>query len=1059
MISQIYGGGGNSGATYQNDYVEIYNPTSSSVNVSGWTLQYQAATSTGNWSGLQPIGGVIGAGEYFLVALASGGATGAPLPTPNIDASSAGFNMSATAGKVALVSTGDVLSGCPVSNAALVDLVGYGTTANCREGSLNAPAASNTTALFRKNSGLTDTDVNGNDFVSSAPNPRRTAPIQEIGPFVVTIDPVSGATIAPKDASITVTFSEPVDVVGQWYDITCATSGAHNGATFASTDGGATRVITPNINFQPGEKCTVTIFASQVHDSDTDDSTPGTDTLPANKSWSFTVATGADAPYPASVHLTMGNPSNAVADANVPNNYLMDKPTYALSYNKSKGTPNWVSWHLASEWYGTLNRVDTFRPDPAVPSDWYRVQAFDFFATGFDRGHMCPNADRDNENRIPINQETYLMSNMVPQAPDNNQGPWANLENYLRTLTDAGNELYIVSGPAGVGGSGSNGGVTTTLAGGHVTVPAYTWKAVLVLPKADGDDAARVNAATRTIAVIMPNTQGIRTTNSNDWQGYLTSVSAVEQLTGYKFFTAIQSEAIRNAVINGVNGTNPPGVANESVSTNEDNAKTFSFEAASATNAALTFTNTSTPAHGTLTISGNTATYTPAADFNGTDSFSYKASDGTATSNTATVTISVLEVNDAPAAGDDTKSTDEDTPLIFAASDLLANDSAGPANESSQTLTVTAVSLPVHGTVTLSNAQITFVPAANYNGPAAFTYHVCDNGFTAGASDSKCADGTVNVIVNAVNDAPVAANDAKSTDEDVPLAFNASDLTANDSAGPADEAAQTLTVSAVDSAVNGSVELKNGAITFTPSPNFNGGASFRYQVCDNGTPSLCAYATVNVTVNPVNDAPTIDAIADQTVEIGGSVSFTATAADIDSPLSSLRFGLDGAPAGALIDPVTGAFTWTPATAQAHAIYTFKVTVSDGFLTTPATVNINVTDTTGPAMSDLKLGTMLLWPANHQMVDVSVDYTDSDLGDAAPVCTLSVLSNEPVNGLGDGDMAPDWTIVDANHVRLRAERSGTGNGRVYTITATCADKWGNASQKSATVTVPKSNNGK
>src|SRR5204862_5792780 len=119
----------------------------------------------------------------------------------------------------------------------------------------------------------------------------------------------------------------------------------------------------------------------------------------------------------------------------------------------------------------------------------------------------CPNADRDNENRIPINQETYLMSNMVPQSPDNNQGPWAALENYLRTLTDAGNELYIVSGPAGKGGTGSNGGVTTTLAGGHVTVPAQTWKAVLVLPKADGNDVARVTAATQTIAVIMPNIQ------------------------------------------------------------------------------------------------------------------------------------------------------------------------------------------------------------------------------------------------------------------------------------------------------------------------------------------------------------------------------------------------------------------------------------------------------------------------------------------------------------------------------------------------------------------------
>src|SRR5690348_16302123 len=98
---------------------------------------------------------------------------------------------------------------------------------------------------------------------------------------------------------------------------------------------------------------------------------------------------------------------------------------------------------------------------------------------------MTPNADRNKAGSIPINQETYLMSNMVPQAPDNNQGPWANMENDLRTLTtqNGGQELFVVSGPLGVGGTGSNGGVTTTIANGHVTVPEFTWKVVLVLSK------------------------------------------------------------------------------------------------------------------------------------------------------------------------------------------------------------------------------------------------------------------------------------------------------------------------------------------------------------------------------------------------------------------------------------------------------------------------------------------------------------------------------------------------------------------------------------------------
>src|SRR5882672_9671479 len=105
------------------------------------------------------------------------------------------------------------------------------------------------------------------------------------------------------------------------------------------------------------------------------------------------------------------------------------------------------------------------------------------------------------------------MSNMVPQAPDNNQGPWANLEADLRTIADGGNELYIISGPLGVGGVGSvNGNTVNTIANGHVTVPAYTWKVALVLPSGSGDDISRVTCATRTIAVLMPNTQGIRNT-------------------------------------------------------------------------------------------------------------------------------------------------------------------------------------------------------------------------------------------------------------------------------------------------------------------------------------------------------------------------------------------------------------------------------------------------------------------------------------------------------------------------------------------------------------------
>ncbi|HVT05739.1 MAG TPA: DNA/RNA non-specific endonuclease [Thermoanaerobaculia bacterium] len=739
-VSQLYGGGGNSGATYSNDYVELYNPTATSVDMAGWSVQY--ASSSGTFSQIQPIGGLIAPGEFFLIGLASGGAVGSALPTPNI---SGDINMSGTAGKIALVNNGIALSGtCSqwLANPALVDFVGYGT-ANCSEGNSNAAAPGNTTSLFRKSSGSTDTNVNGSDFFTATPAPRRTSPIQEIGPAVLNTDPLSNAASAPRDASMVITFTEPVDVDANWFTINCASTGVHTDATFTEAFA-RTWIIIPNTNFVAGEQCTATIYRNFVHDRDLDDSAPNTDTLAADYTWTFTVSTGTLPPYAPGVHLTMGNPSAAVADVNLPNNYLMEKPEMAISYNRDKGTPNWVSWHLTDEWIGTLTRVDTFRPDPAVPSNWYRVLGSDYFASGFDRGHMTPNADRDKETSIPINQATFLMSNMVPQAPDNNQGPWAAMESELRTLLPA-NELYIVSGPYGVGGTGSS-GPASTIARGNVTVPASTWKVVLVLPKASGDDVSRVTASTRTIAVVMPNTQGIR---NNDWHGYIVSVDQVESLTGYDFFPNVP-DAIENSIEAGINGTNPPGTANQSVSTREDVAKAFTLDSVSSNGNALTYTIVTPPAYGTLTGTDASQTYTPNSDFNGSDSFTYRVNDGARDSNIATVTVTTLEVNDAPLAVDDTKSTGANTTLAFAASDLTANDQAGPANESGQTLTVTSVTTTAntHGNVTLSSGQVTYVPTANYDGPASFGYTVCDNGVTAGLSDSLCATATVSVTVN-----------------------------------------------------------------------------------------------------------------------------------------------------------------------------------------------------------------------------------------------------------------------------------------------------------------------
>jgi DNA/RNA endonuclease G (NUC1) len=566
VISQIYGSGGNDGALYQNDYVELYNKGTAPVDVTGWSVQYASAAGT-SWANKVPLGGPIAPGQYYLVKLATNDATvGAPLPAPNVTGP---INMSGTNGKVALVNAFDSLLGeCPLSNPHLMDLVGYGS-ATCGEGNTKAPAQSAVTADLRLDGGAIDTDRNLEDFVSGAPNPRRTAPIVELGPFLLASDPSPNGTNVPRDPTLVFTFSEPVNVVGHWFDLTCATTGVHD--SYSLTGSGPFVDVTLNVDLLAGEACTITVFKDQVHDQDTDDSSPGTDTLPGNYSWSFTVASGAPPPYPPEVHLTFGNPTNA--DLAQPDNYLMQKAEYALSYNRDLGRPNWVSWHLSPEWYGTLTRVDTFRADPRVPDDpdWYRVQGFDFSGSGFDRGHMVPNADRDNQNRIPVNQATYLMTNMVAQAPGNNQGPWAALEGALRVLADAGNDLFIVAGPHGEGGYGSSvpRALTNTIANGKVSVPAETWKAVIVWPRATGANPRDpISCATRTIAVIMPNDDAVTRTDDGklkqDWETYLKSIDEVEALTGYDLFADLP-DAVEYCIEAGTNGSNPPADVNPPV--------------------------------------------------------------------------------------------------------------------------------------------------------------------------------------------------------------------------------------------------------------------------------------------------------------------------------------------------------------------------------------------------------------------------------------------------------------------------------------------------------------
>src|SRR4249920_195419 len=207
VISQVYGGGGNAGATYTHDFIEIFNRGSAAVDVTGWTVQY--ASSAGTTWATTALSGSIPAGGYYLIQEAQGAGGTLPLPTPEATGNIA---MSATAAKVALVSNATALSGACPSGASIVDMVGFGA-ASCSEGTPLA-ALTNTTAAVRKSSGCEETDNNAADFSAVAPTPRNGASPTHSCQYTldVTASPLAGGSIVRSPDAATYQHGTTVDL-------------------------------------------------------------------------------------------------------------------------------------------------------------------------------------------------------------------------------------------------------------------------------------------------------------------------------------------------------------------------------------------------------------------------------------------------------------------------------------------------------------------------------------------------------------------------------------------------------------------------------------------------------------------------------------------------------------------------------------------------------------------------------------------------------------------------------------------------------------------------------
>jgi predicted extracellular nuclease len=282
VISQVYGGGGNVGATHTHDFVELYNPGDSPVLLDGLSIQYASATGTGAFgnapSARTELSGTIQPHRYFLVQEATNNATvGTPLTGPDqIDATP--INMAGGAGKVVLVTGTDTLN-CnggsiecdAAARARMIDLVGYGN-ANFYEGAGAAPTLTSATSAQRKNGGCVDTNNNNADFIAATTAPRNSSNLHfcdaDQAPSVSSTSPASGESSVAHNSNITINFSESVAVADGWYSISCSSTGAHPATV---SGGGAGYTLDPTNDFGFDETCTVTIDDAGVTDVDSND--------------------------------------------------------------------------------------------------------------------------------------------------------------------------------------------------------------------------------------------------------------------------------------------------------------------------------------------------------------------------------------------------------------------------------------------------------------------------------------------------------------------------------------------------------------------------------------------------------------------------------------------------------------------------------------------------------------------------------------------------------------------------------------------------------------------
>ncbi|MEP6800591.1 MAG: lamin tail domain-containing protein [Acidobacteriota bacterium] len=1114
VVSQVYGGGGNSGALFKNDFIEVFNRGASPVSLAGWSVQYASSTGT-SWQ-VTLLSGSIAPGQYYLVQESAGAGGTTNLPTPDAIGSIA---MSATAGKVVLVNGTTALSGiCP--SVSVVDAVGY-DGANCFEGAAAAPALTNTTAALRASNGCADTDNNSVDFASGAPAPRNAA--SPLNPCSAPTSPGGAGASVPSSA-------EPGDAVRLTVAVT---PGSNPTSTGMSVSGDLSPI---------GGSSTQPFFDDGTHG----DSTAGDSVF----SYQVTVA-GGTAPGPRSLPFTVTDAQLRTGSGFIALTVASPTPSLAIHDIQGAGA---ASPYTGQSIKTTLSVVTALRsngffiqvPDGQEDGDPNTSEGVFVFTSSapavavgdavFVRGvvsEFIPKSDPSSPPTTEIVSPAITVSssgNPLPlpvtltAADTSPSGPIDQLEKYegMRVHVDSLTVIAPTSGtvnePTAI--SSSNGvfyGVITGLPrpfrepGIEVPDPLPPGSPCCV-PRFDANpERLRVDSDAQPGSSGLDVTTGALVTNLTGPLDYsfrtytiLPDPATPPGVSGLHAAIPVPLPAAKEFTVGSFNlerffdTVNDPGVSDVALTAEAfarrlnkaslairevmrspdilgveemENLTTLQALAAKVNSDAVAGGGPD-PAYQAYLEEGN--------DVGGIDSgFLVKSS-----------RVTVIEVSqfgkDATyiPPGGSTALLNDRPPLLLRATVAPAAGPGFPITVIVNHLrSLSGVDDPIDGSRVRAKrrAQAEYLAGLVQSRQAANPeeHIVVVGDFNAFPFSDGYVDvlGTIEGKPTPSDQVVLASADLVNPDltdlvETLPAAEQYS-FSFDGNAQVLDHILITRNLLSLESRFAYARNDADFPESYRNDPNRP------ERVSDHDMPvAYFAFPEADLSVAAV--ASPLPAVSGTTVTLTLTVSNAGPGAatgvtltdQIPSGLSLVSCTATGGGVcgGTATSPVV---TFSSLAPWQSAVVTLTATLgcdlADGAaLSNTATVaggpfdpvpdnNTATTSITvsnpAPVISGAGVDRPVLSPPNHKMVPVTVRYATEDNCGSPVLCGLSVTSNEPENGQGDGNTAADWQVIDSHHVRLRAERSGAGAGRIYTIAIRCADPAGGVATSNVQVTVP------